>query len=133
MTSKLAILALLLFGSVCFSGGEAAAQGPARINFEKGKNSAVVAGSTGRFGANYVVKARAGQKTILSLKPATGAGIKVETTWSYGQMVLLEETKGGRYEIGVEETSDLNLFVGSTNGRPARFTLELRVLKLKDI
>lgn len=116
-----------------FAVSKASAQEPTRIQFAKGKNSALVQGTTGKYGTSYVVRAKSGQKIVLTLTPRTGVGIKVETDGSYGQQVLLREEKGGTYEVGLEETGDYTIFLGSTNGRSAAFTLTVKIVKMTDI
>ncbi len=81
----------------------------------------------------YVVRARSGQKLILAVTPRTGVGIKVETNGSYGHQILLREKSGGIYEIGLEETGDHTIFLGSMNGRPANFKLTVKIVKMTDI
>ena len=110
-----------------------AAQDAQRIQFEKGKSSAIVKGTTGEFGVSYVVKARSGQKIVLTLTPVSGVGIKVETEGADGQSVLLREEKGGTYEVGLEESGDYTIFIGSTNGKSKAFTLTVKITKLADI
>lgn len=111
----------------------ASAQEPKRIQFAKGKSSATVQGSTGTYGVTYLVKARSGQKLVLTLTPRSGVGIKVETDGSYGHMVLLREEGGGTFEVGLEENGDYSIFLGSTSGRPASFTLTVKIAKLSDV
>jgi hypothetical protein len=129
-------IAVIAFISVIFTfafGLQAAAQNPTRIRFAKGKSSAVVSGSTGTYGVTYIVRARSGQKLVLNLTPALKVGIKVETTGTDGQMVLLREEKGGFYEVGLEESGDYTIFVGSTNNKPVSFSLSVKITKLADI
>jgi hypothetical protein len=114
-------------------GAAANAQAQKRIEFAKGKTSAVVSGVTGRYGVNYVVYARSGQKLVLDLSPALAVGTKVEFDGTYGGMVLLREQKGGHYEIGLEESGDYTIFIGSINNKPARFRLAVKTKKLADI
>ena len=109
------------------------AQSPTRIQFGKGKNSAVLKGSTGEYGITYVIRARSGQKIVIDLSPATKVGIKVETDGRYGQSVLLREERGGHYEVGLEESGDYTIFIGSLNNRPTPFTLSVKVVKMADI
>lgn len=109
------------------------AQTERRIQFPKGKSSAILKGSTGTSGVTYVLRARSGQKIVLDLTPANGVGIKVETNGRYGQMVLLREEGGGHYEVGLEETGDYTIFVGSTSGRSVPFVLKVGVTRLADI
>ena len=94
------------------------AQNPVRIRFAKGATSTILRGSTGNTGVLYVLRAKAGQKLILTLWPPSKAGIKVETIGRYGRTVLLREERGGTYQIGLEETGDYTIFVGSTIDRP---------------
>ena len=109
------------------------AQSERRIQFPKGKSSTIVKGSTGTAGVTYVLRARSGQKIVIDLTPAKGIGVKVETNGRYGQMVLLREESGGHYEIGLEETGDYTIFIGSTNRRSIPFTLKVGVVRLADI
>jgi len=118
---------------VLFAAVTASAQLAKRIQFAKGKSSATVSGSTGTYGTTFVVRARSGQKIVLKLTPATGVGIKVESDSLDGQNVLLREESGGTYEVGLERSSDYTIFIGSTNGRPANFTLTVTVTKMTDI
>lgn len=130
---KVVGLALMLIASVLICGVLAHAQTAKRIQFAKGKSSAVVKGTTGSYGTSYVIRARSGQKLVLDLKPASGVGIKVETIGTYGEMVLLREEKGGVYEVGLEESGDYTIFLGSTSNKPASFTLTVKITKLADI
>lgn len=127
------LLITLAIGVVFFAAQAASAQTPKRIQFAKGKSSAVVQGTTGTYGVTYVVRAKSGQKLVLTLTPKTGVGIKVETNGSYGEMVLLREEKGGTFEVGLEETGDYTIFLGSTRNRSAAFTLTVKITKLADI
>ncbi|MEQ1764273.1 MAG: hypothetical protein ABL984_14175 [Pyrinomonadaceae bacterium] len=109
------------------------AQAERRIQFPKGKSSTIVKGSTGNSGITYVLRARSGQKIVLDLTPANGVGVKVEANGSYGHMVLLREESGGHYEIGLEESGDYTIFIGSTSGKPVPFVLKVAVARLADI
>ncbi|HKX82606.1 MAG TPA: hypothetical protein VJL58_00170 [Pyrinomonadaceae bacterium] len=109
------------------------AQTPTRIQFAKGKSSATVTGMTGRYGMSYVVRAKSGQKLVLTLDPSSKVGIKVETIGRFGEMVLLREERGGTYEVGLEETGDYIIFIGSTNGRSVPFKLSVRITKLSEV
>ena len=109
------------------------AQTERRIQFPKGKSSTVVKGSTGTSGITYVLRARSGQKIVFDLTPASGVGIKVETNGRYGQMVLLREEGGGHYEVGLEETDDYTIFVGSSGARSVPFVLKVGATRLTDI
>lgn len=115
------------------SANHAFGQEPQRIQFAKGKSSAIVKGSTGRYGTSYVVRARSGQKIVLSLTPVSGVGIKVETVGSDGQQGLLREERGGTYEVGLDGSGDYTIFIGSTSDRPVSFTLTIKITKLADI
>jgi opacity protein-like surface antigen len=118
---------------VLIAAGSAAAQGEKRIQFAKGKSSTTVVGSTGANGTTYVVRARSGQKLVLTLTPRTGIGIKVEKEGRFGHEVLLREERGGTYEVGLEESGDVTIFLGSTSGRSAAFTLTVKIVKMTDI
>lgn len=109
------------------------AQALKRIQFGKGKSSAVIKGTTGKYGITYVLRARSGQKLIVNLSPALKVGIKIETDGRYGHEVLLREERGGRYEVGLEEAGDYTIFVGSLNNQPVPFTLTVSVTNLTDI
>lgn len=109
------------------------AQSERRIQFPKGKSSTVVRGSTGTSGVTYVLRVRFGQKIVLDLTPSNGVGIKVETNGRYGQMVLLREESGGHYEVGLEETGDYTIFIGSKSGKSVPFVLKVGVSRLADI
>ena len=113
--------------------GAVQAQDSKRIQFARGKNSAVVKGSTGSTGATYVVKARSGQKLILNLTPTSKVGIKVETEGADGETVLLREERGGTFEVGLEEDGDYTIFVGSTENEPVSFTLTVKITNMTDI
>jgi hypothetical protein len=126
-------IALMFIAIALVYGVRADAQTPKRIQFAKGKSSAVVRGTTGVYGITYVVRASSGQKLVLDLKPASGAGIKVETEGRFGHMVLLREKKGGVYEIGLEESGDYTIFIGSNKNTPISFTLAVGITKLADI
>jgi hypothetical protein len=126
-------LAIILVLSTFFGIASASAQTPTPIQFARGKSSATVKGNTGSSGMTYVIKARSGQKLVLTLTPAKQVGIKVETNGSYGEMVLLREERGGTYEVGLEENGDYTIFIGSTNNRPVLFTLTVKIGKLADI
>ena len=123
----------LILAAMAAIGAAANIQGQKRIEFVKGKSSAVVSGTTGRFGVYYLVNAKSGQKLVLDLSPASTVGIKVEFDGTYGGMVLLREEKGGHYEIGLEESGDYTILIGSINNKPARFRLAVKIKKLADI
>jgi len=124
---------ILVIAFIAGSAFYSAAQTPKRIQFAKGKSSAVIKGMTGNNGISYVLRARSGQKLILELSPAKAVGVKVETTGRYGPMILLREAHGGHYEIGLEESGDVEIFIGSTTGRTTAFTLTVAVARLTDI
>ncbi len=109
------------------------AQAPKRIQFAKGKSSVTLKGNTGSYGMTYVVRARSGQKLIVDLIPVSRVGIKVETVGRFGEMVLLREEGGGRYEIGLDESGEYTIFVGSIGGKPVPFTLAVEIRRLADI
>ena len=124
---------IFILAAMAAIGAAANVQAQKRIEFVKGKSSAVVSGTTGRYGVNYVVYARSGQKLVLDLSPALTVGIKVEFDGTYGGMVLLREEKGGHYEIGLEESGDYTILIGSINNKPAKYTLTVKMKKLADI
>jgi hypothetical protein len=121
-------VAALMFCSAAVS-----AQAPKRIEFSKGKSSAIVRGTTGENGAIYSIRARSGQKLVVTLSPRSGVGIKVETVGRFGHMVLLREERGGTYEVGLEESGEYTIFVGTTSGKSAAFTLSVRIVRMTDI
>lgn len=129
----IAFLSLLLATPALFGGIETKAQILKRIQFAKEKSSASVKRNTGVYGMNYVVKAGSGQKLILNLSPAARVGIKVESKGAYGEIVLLREERGGTFEIGLEESGDYTIFIGSTNNKPVPFTLTVKIAKMTDI
>src|SRR5215472_14528948 len=106
----------LTVGLVLLAFHTASAQTAHRIQFAKGKSAAVVKGTTGSDGVTYVLRAKSGQKLLLTLTPTAKVGIKVETDGTHGHMVLLREERGGTYEIGLEESGDYTIFLGSTSG-----------------
>ena len=128
LTTGFLFVAALIFWSADLS-----AQTPKRIEFAKGKSSATVQGTTGQTGATYMVRARSGQKLVLTLSPRSGVGIKVETIGRFGDMVLLREERGGTYEVGLEETGEYTIFVGTTSGKSAALTLSVRIVRMTDI
>ena len=130
---KISICIALVIALVSVCGGRAVAQASTRIQFQKGKSSATVKGSTGANGVSYVIRARSGQKLILRLSPNSNVGIKVEHDGTYGQQVLLREERGGTFEVGLEETGDYTIFIGSINHRPVSYALTVSTGKLADI
>jgi len=126
-------LLILPIAVILFAASTNPAQDAKRIQFAKGKSSATVSGATGAYGNSYVVRAHSGQKIVLKLTPASGVGIKVETVGSDGRQVLLREERGGTYEVGLEESGDYTIFIGSTNGRSANFSLTVSITKMADI
>jgi hypothetical protein len=130
---RIAIITSLLIGFVITYGSVAKAQTTKRIEFAKGKSSATVKGNTGSYGMTYVVRAKSGQMLILTLAPTSKVGIKVETVGRDGNAVLLREEKGGTYEVGLEESGDYTIFIGSTNNKPVPFILTVKIRKLADI
>jgi hypothetical protein len=130
---KILSLSLMLIGFVIICGVQAKAQIPKRIQFAKGKNSATIKGNTGSYGAVFVVRAKSGQKLVLNLTSASKVGIKVETRGRYGEMVLLRKERGGTFEVGLEESGDFTIFIGSTDNQPVSFTLTVKIAKLADI
>jgi hypothetical protein len=106
---------------------------PSRIQFARGKSSALVKGSTGDFGATYAIRANAGQVLMLDLAPRAGIGIKVSFEGPDGLAVLLKEESGGHYEVGLEATGDYTIFIGSTTGKLTSFALSVKTRKMKDI
>lgn len=125
--------AFMLITFVFICGVQARAQPPKRIQFAKGKSSAVVKGMTGGYGITYVLRAKSGQKLVLNLTPASTVGIKVETVGTFGEMVLLREQSGGTYEVGIEESGDYTIFIGPLGRNPVSFTLTVKIKKLADI
>ena len=130
---RIICLSLMLMTLLFFSPSGAEGQSLKRINFAKGKSSATVKGNTGEYGVLYVVRARSGQKLVLTLSPTTKVGIKVEGNGTYGEMVLLREERGGTFVVGLEETGDYTIFIGSTEGKPTLFTLTVKIEQMTDI
>jgi hypothetical protein len=131
--TKTIILSLMLMTFAFIGGIQAKAQTAKRIQFAKGKTSATVKGATGIYGTTYIVRAKSGQKLILTLTPTQKVGIKVETDGRFGQTVLLREEKGGSYEVGLEESGDYTIFIGSTEGKSVPFTLTVKITNMTDI
>ena len=130
---KIAALAAMLMALILIYGAPVSAQIPKRIQFAKGKTSAVVKGETGSVGLSYVVKAAAGQKLVLTLTPTIKIGIKVTTDGADGEAVLLREEQGGTYEIGLETSGDYTILIGSADHQSVTFTLIVKITKLADI
>jgi hypothetical protein len=130
---KILSLSLMLIAFVFNFGFQAKAQSIKRIQFAKGKASATVKGNTGSYGVIYVVRASSGQKLVLSLTPASKVGIKVETKGRFGEMVLLREERGGSFEVGLEESGDYTIFIGSTDNKPVSFALTVKIARLADV
>ena len=132
LIKRLAI-GFLFVAALMFWSANVSAQAPKRIEFGKGKSSAIVRGTTGQNGALYSVRARSGQKLVLTLSPRSGVGIKVEGTGPFGHTVLLREERGGTYEVGLEESGEYTILVGTTSGKSAAFTLSVRIVRMTDI
>jgi hypothetical protein len=130
---KIAIISLLLALALNFGIRDANAQSLKRLQFGKGKTSATVKGSTGSYGVMYVVRARAGQKLVLSLSPSNGVGIKVDRGGRYEQEVFLREERGGTFVVSLEESGDYTIYIGSTENRPTPFTLTVKITQMTDI
>jgi len=47
--------------------------------------------------------------------------------------VLLREENGGTYEVGLEETGEYTILIGSNNNRSTPFTLTVKITKLADV
>ena len=114
-------------------GGAVTGQTEKRITFAKGKSSAQVKATTGTSGVYYAVRARGGQKIVLDLSPATKVGVKVEGNGRFGHSVLLREESGGHFEVGLEESGDYTIFIGSLSGKPVAFTLTVGIQKMSDV
>ena len=123
-------IGFLFVAAMMLGSAEVSAQAPKRIEFGKGKSSATVRGTTGQI---YSVRARSGQMLVLTLSPRSGVGIKVESTGRFGHMVHLREERGGTYEVGLEESGEYTIFVGTTSGKSAAFTLSVRIIRMTDI
>ena len=126
------VTAFLLIVSLTISQNLATAQSAQRIQFAKGKSIATVKGTTGSSGVTYVVRASSGQKLVLNLTPTANVGITVEKG-ADGSQVLLREESGGTYEVGLEESGDVTIVIGSTNNQPVSFTLTVKITKLTDM
>jgi hypothetical protein len=126
-------IGFLFVAALTYCSTDLNAQTPKRIEFAKGKSSATVRGTTGQNGTIYSVRARSGQKLVLTLTPESGVGIKVENMGRFGHMVLLREEHGGTYEVGLEESGEYTIFVGTTSGKSAAFTLSVRIVRMTDI
>ena len=123
----------LIIISICVLSIAASAQRPIRLQFAKGANSTSVKGNTAQSGVTYVLRARSGQKIVIDLEPASRVGVKVEHDGRFGQMILLREERGGHYEIGLEESGDYTIFIGSTVNKPVTFNMTVKITKLSEI
>ena len=129
---KKIISLLLLLATLVFSNGfEANAQTVKRIEFAKGKSSAIVRGNTGTTGVYYDLRVKGGQKMVLNLTPTAKVGIKVEAEG--GGEVLLREERGGSYVLYFEEGKEVSIFVGSLSGKSVPFTLTVKITRMTDI
>jgi hypothetical protein len=128
---KAIILSMLIAACGLLGGAPLKAQSVKRIEFGKGKSSAAVKGNTGNYGVGYLVRARSGQKLVLTLSPAQKVGIKVQS--KNGETVLLREARGGTFLIGLEESGDYEIFIGSLSGKPVAFSLNVKIERLTDI
>jgi hypothetical protein len=127
---RLIFIALIV---TTLSASAAFGQDEKRIEFAKGKSSATVKGNSGQNGVYYVVRAKQGQMLVLDVAPASKVGVKVESNGRDGHQILLREERGGHFEVGLEEAGDYTIFVGSLNGKPAPFTLTVKIRRLTDI
>jgi opacity protein-like surface antigen len=130
MKTRLILILIAILLPAAFS---VSAQDAKRIQFAKGKSSATVSGATGAYGTSFVVRARSGQKITLKLTPTSGVGIKVETNGPDGQEVLLREEHGGTFVVGLDESGDYTIFIGSTGGKSVNFSLTVSITKMTDI
>jgi hypothetical protein len=131
---KIMSISLMLIAFAFIYAVQAKAQTVKQMQFAKGKNYATVKGMTGNHGVIYMVRAKSGQMLTVTLTPTARVGIKIEKDSQYGgESVLLREEKGGTYEVGLEESGDYAIFVGSTNGKSIPFTLTVKIRKLADI
>ena len=125
--------ALVIASLLCVCAAGVNAQSLKRISFARGKNSAVVKGTTGPYGTTYVLGVRSGQKMVITVTPAAAVGIKIETNGRFGRQVLLRSEAGGTHEVGIEESGDHTIFIGPIEGKPVSFTLIVKIAKLADI
>src|SRR4029453_4686735 len=124
---------IVVAGLVMACNQPARADAPSRIQFARGKSSALGKGSPGNSGATYVIRPNGAQVLMLDLSPRAGVGIKVSLEGADGLAVLLKEESGGEYEVGLEETGDYAIFIGSTTGKATAFALFVKTRKMKDI
>ena len=129
--NKTTIILLALTAVLFIWNSESAAQ--TRIRFAKGRSSAMVRGNTGNSGTEYVVRARSGQKIELTLSPLEGVGIRVTGNGRDGETVLLREERGGTFVVGLEESGDYVIFIGSVSGKPVAFSLTVAITRMSDI
>lgn len=131
MVNKILLILVFVWSGV----QSASAETEKRIQFAKGKSSAVVEGETGTYGVTYTLRANAGQRVILTLSPEDKVGIKVEKEGSFGHEVLLREERGGTFEVYLEESGDISIFLGSTVGKSISYSLTVEIPKsrIKDI
>jgi len=123
------VLITIGLGIFLFSVQTAFAQAPQRIQFAKGMNLAVLKGKTRSQGVAYIVKAKAGQKMILNLVPASNITISVQTTLKSEEEgnVLLDGQAGGDYELELPDTCDYKIIIGSDSDQPVPFTLTVEI------
>ena len=129
---KKIISLFLLFATLAFSNAlTVSAQIGKRIQFAKGKSSATVKGVTGKSGAYYNLRVRAGQKMTLNLSPEKGVGIRVER--NDGMELLLRQEHGGLHEVYFEEGGEVSILIGSMSARSVPFTLTVKITRMTDI
>lgn len=116
--SALALAALLLLSA--FAAPADAAE--RRLRFRRGHASTVV---TGRGDADYVFRARAGQKLVVILR---GRGETVFALTSPNGTNMAGEGGTGRAEFQLEETGDYHLSVINRDGRRRPFRLSVSIL-----
>ncbi len=125
MVNKILLILVFVWSGV----QSASAEAEKRIQFAKGKISAVVEGETGTYGVAYTLRANAGQRVILTLSPEDKVGIKVEKDGSFGNEVLLREEHGGTFEVFLDESADISIFLGSTIGKSMPYSLTVKIPK----
>lgn len=123
------LLITIIAGILFVAAQNASAQSATRIQFAKNTNFAVLKGKTRLNGVKYVVRAKAGQKLLLTLTPISGVHLSVQTTRKTEEEgnELLYEENGGSYELDVPDSADYIIGVGTESEVPIPFTLTVKI------
>ena len=83
-------------------------------------------GGIGHVDADFLHGLHDGRIDLLRRRASGGSNV-------HATLGMLREESGGHYEIGLEESGDYTIFVGSTTGKSVQFTLKVGVTRLADI